>query len=253
MLIKENLDRSSQHLAMILVSKTYHKTHKYFLSLLILSWQPFNPWPRYKHNKVHIDRGMIALIFKSLTLQQEDMTNNSAEKKTKKKHREKKKEKNVWNASGLLSTNKSTTSKPTRKTLQWGNLFFPPYKNQATFHWDLIIFPTYLNWGQIPFAFPFWGCNFPYMMLYPSVFIRPTYPFYHSNMQPTSHLTLPNTPKLGQSCFTCIPWIGFSLKEGYTNDNISGVIPSQFSSDLLNFLSHIFHLPMDSSTCITMF
>jgi len=36
---------------------------------------------------------MIALIFKSLTLQQEDMTNNSAEKKTKKNTEKRKKRK----------------------------------------------------------------------------------------------------------------------------------------------------------------
>jgi len=44
MLIKENLDRSSQHLAMILVSKkNHHKTHKYFLSLHILFLTTFQP------------------------------------------------------------------------------------------------------------------------------------------------------------------------------------------------------------------
>jgi len=84
---------------------------------------------------------MIALIFKSITLQQEDMTNNWSKKKEKSGKRAKEKRKTfevlISEDNHLPSINKSTESKPNEKTLYWGNPFLLPYKNQVTFHLGL--------------------------------------------------------------------------------------------------------------------
>jgi len=178
----------------------------------------------------------------------------SEEKKKTKEKKSKKKMFEMLLVEGnlLLSTNKPIEGKLTGNNPILGQSFLSIVQKPNHLSSRPFFTLVHLNWGSFHLFHTYsslLGIQFSLYDDAPSSNLDMFFGLTNRTFILTS-LRLPNTPKFGQSYFACIPCIKFSLSEVNANDNISEIVQSQLPLNIFNFLSYIFHAPLDLSACI---